>query len=208
MRKYLGVCDATGSVTQHCVMKKRSRVAFEFLALTDDARFAEVTTERWDHVRTRASATKPPRWQTFITALGMPRKIRDKAAELREKGIEVECSFLGVPKRMISNIPQTCSTWVPGAFAYLSATGLSEVVLLCAPASETEWYCMRDQGAFTIDCLVFVDMGCELVSLTPEMVERGQRFQDQARMHSEDFSSVAAVAAVRAELARARLKSF
>ena len=104
-------------------------------------------------------------------------------------------------------MPQTCSTWVPGAFALLSAKGLPEVVLLCAPASETEWYCVCDKGAFTIDCLVFVDMVCELVSLTPEMVERGQRFQDKARMHSEDFSSVAAAAAVRAELVRARHKS-
>ena len=66
-------------------MKNRSCVVFEFLALTDDTSSVEVTTEKWDHARTRGAATKPARWKTLITALGVPRKIRDKAEELRER---------------------------------------------------------------------------------------------------------------------------
>ncbi len=149
----------------------------------------------------------PRSLKTFVTASGMPRRIRTKVAELCEQSIEVGCAFLGVPKFMSSTSSRRYGAWLPGAFTSLASCSGPEVVLLCAPVTETEWYCLSEQSALTIDGLFVADMGCEVHSVTPEVLDRGTRMQDIARSRQEEFSAIVLVAAFRAEVERARLEA-
>ena len=146
----------------------------------------------------------PRSLKTFVTASGVPRRIRTKVAELSEQGVEVGCAFLGVPKFMSSISSRQCGAWLPGAYTSLASHSGTEVVILCAPVTETEWYCLSEQSVLTTDGLFVADMGCEVHCVTPEVVDRGKRLQDIARSRQEEFSAIVLVAAFRAEVERAR----
>ena len=102
----------------------------------------------------------PRSLKTFVTASGMPRRIRAKVAELSEQSVEVGCACLGVPKSMSWTSSRPYGAWLPGAFTSLASRSGPEVVILCAPVTETEWYCLSEQSALTIDGLFVADMGC------------------------------------------------
>ena len=143
-------------------------------------------------------------WKTCVAALGVPRRIRAKVAELGEDGVEVGCACLGVPKLMPSTSSRRHGAWLPGAFTSLISWSGPIVVLLCAPVAETEWYCLSEQSAFTIEGLFVADMSGEMQSITPEVLDRGTRLRDLAWSRRVEFSAIVLVAAFRAEVTRAR----
>ena len=53
-------------------------------------------------------------WKTSVAALGVPRRIRTKVAELDEEGVEAGCVFLGVPKLIPSTSSRLHGAWLPG----------------------------------------------------------------------------------------------
>ena len=145
----------------------------------------------------------PTPWKTQLLALGVPRRIRSKVAELDDEGVEAGCAFLGVPKLVPSISSRLHGARLPGAFTCLMSRSGPVVVLLCAPVAETVWYCLSEQSALTTDGLFVADMADEAQSITPEVLDRCTRLQDLARSRQEEFSAIVLVAAFRAEVARA-----
>ena len=143
-------------------------------------------------------------WKTCVAALGVQRRIRAKVAEFGGDGVEVGCAYLGVPKLMLSPSSHRHGAWLPGAVTSLTSSSGPIVILLCAPVDETEWYCLSEQSAFTSEGLFVADMSCETQSITPGVLDRGRRLRDLASSRREEFSAVVLVAAVRAEITRAR----
>ncbi len=63
----------------------------------------------------------PTPWKTPVAALGIPRRIRTKVAELDEEGVEAGCACWGVPKLMPSTSSRLHGAWLPGAFTILTS---------------------------------------------------------------------------------------
>ena len=196
--------DETGLVTRQLRAESNRNQLFLFSARVGGETSAHVKSERWGHVRKRGAASMSMSWKTCVAALGVQRRIRAKVAEFGGDGVEVGCAYLGVPKLMISTSSGRHGAWLPGAITSLTSWSGPIVILLCAPVDETEWYCLSEQSAFTSEGLFVADMSCETQSVTPGVLDRGRRLRDLAWSRREEFSAVVLVAAVRAEVTRAR----
>ncbi len=109
---------------------------FIFRARAGGVISTHVKSELRDNVKKRGATSMPTPWKTPVAALGIPRRIRTKVAELDEEGVEAGCAFLGVPKLMPSTSSRLHGAWLPGAFTSLTSRLGPVVVLLCAPVKK------------------------------------------------------------------------
>ena len=133
--------DRTGLIQPRAKVRTRDYVAFLFETRVADTTYWQTVVARCDNVKRRRTVHIPPNWVASLAASRLPTLIETTTRELREHD-EVENVFLGVPKRVS---PQRAyGALVPGAVIALSASGKPNVVILCAPIMDEEWWRKRN----------------------------------------------------------------
>ena len=193
--------DRTGLIHPRGKVRRRDEVAFLFKARVAETTCWQTVVATCHNVKRRRKVPIPSNWEASMAASRLPRDIEARTRELQEH-VELESAFLGVPKRVL---PQRANgRLVPGAVIALVAIGSPNVVILCAPVTDEEWYCHKGEDTFGVDGLFVADTNCEAECLCASTIGRVDCLLERARIHNDAFSIVVATAAFRAAKDRAR----
>jgi len=197
--RYIGVRDQTGLVDLRACARDRDTLAYLFNARVHDTTCTQAVLANCGNVKRRRRVPTPPNWKARIAATRLLCRLSDVTRTLQEH-VEVECEFLGVPKVKPSSV--VYGAMAPGDVTVLTASGRPVVGILCAPLTDTEWYCHAGENAFSTDGLFLADVTCEVQNVSAEDVRRGGRLLELAQRHHEALSATIATAAFRAAKGR------